>query len=197
MNKHLLPLLLACLSPLYAAENSIAGDEILGSKGNHTLIIASNKTNGSSATTVNWVEKNKDKVTILKTLASGDRCKGGVKKIKDWQYAVNLTPVDLVSLGTGAALKLDAYRDLDASATSCVAEAIYEFNPDTQMAKLLHVKLASKEMTMESWVLDLNFQYCFNRLFNTYLDRGQIILTQTDLNRFKNEFEGICMASGR
>ncbi len=126
-------------------------------------------------------------------LSSGDRCNGGADKISEWKYAVNLTPVDLLNQVAGPPVKLDAYRDLDSSAASCVAGAVYRFDPKSEQAKFIEVKFKKAPLAMEAWVHDLNFQYCFNRLYNSYLDRGQIKLTQVDLDRFRNQFESLCM----
>ncbi len=170
---------------------------VIGKDGNKFFIVTHQNYGGSGDfSNAVWVEKSADSLKLLKTLASGDRCNKGVQATGIFQYNVHLTPVGLVNMGSGAALNL-GYRDLDDSASSCVAQAVYVFNPKTASAKLKEVTFNHKPLVMEKWVLDLNFQYCFTRLYNSFLERGQISLNQIDLDRFKNQFEGICMQSGR
>lgn len=171
---------------------------VIGNDADKFLIVTHHQYAGpGDYSNVVWMQKTIDSLQLLKILASGDRCNKGVQAVGVFQYGVNLTPVDLVGMGSGTPLKLNAYRDLDVGAESCVAQAIYQFDPKTQAVKLLQVKFNKKPLSMEKWVLDINYQYCFNRLYNSYLDRGQISLNQTDLDRFKNQFEAICMQSGR
>lgn len=170
---------------------------VIGHDGNKFFIVTHHNYGGSGDfSNAVWIEKTADSIHLLKILASGDRCNKGVQATGILQYNVHLTPVGLVNMGSGAPLKF-GYQDLDDSASSCVADAVYVFNPKTESVKLKEVKFNNKPLTMEKWVLDINFQYCFTRLYNSYLDRGQISLNQVDLDRFKNQFEGICMRSGR
>lgn len=170
---------------------------VIGRDGNKFFVVTHHNYGGSGDfSNAVWVEKTADSLKLLKTLAGGDRCNNGVQATGIFQYNVQLTPVGLVNMGAGAPLKL-GYRDLDDSASSCVAQAVYIFNPKTESVKLKEVKFNNKPLKMEQWVLDINYQYCFTRLYNSYLERGQISLNQTDLDRFKNQFEGICMRSGR
>jgi hypothetical protein len=175
-------------------ENEFTQYSIIGQSGNKYLLALGMSTIGSGFfTSVIWAEKSGDQLYILKVLNNGDRCNGGADKVSEWKYAINLTPVDLLNQVAGAHVQLDAYRDLDSSATSCVASAIYRFDPKSQQPKFIAVKFKKSPLAMESWVYDLNFQYCFNRLYNSYLERGQIKLAQVDLDRFRNQFEAICM----
>lgn len=170
---------------------------VIGRDGNKFFVVTHQNTGGSGDfSNAVWVEKSADSLKLIKILAGGDRCNKGVQATGIFQYNVHLTPVGLVNMGSGAPLNF-GYRDLDDSASSCVAEAVYQFNPKTESSKLKEVKFNTKPLKMEQWVLDINFQYCFTRFYNSFLERGQISLNQTDLDRFKIQFESICMRSGR
>lgn len=178
-------------------QDSFTRYAVIGNQGDRYLIVSGSWTGGTGFfTDVAWYQKTDHTLHILKSLAGGDRCNGGVEKIGPWQYAVHLTPYDMLTFG-GTLSKLNAYQDLDASAAGCVAKAIYQFNPDKQTSTFKMVQLNKKPLSMERWVLELKYQYCFNRLYNTFVETNRLTLSQTDLDHFKNQFETICIDSGR
>jgi hypothetical protein len=168
---------------------------VIGKKGDNYLIVVATSTGGSGLfTDALWVKMKDGTLTLLKSLAGGDRCNGGVEKVADWKYSINLTPSEMMTYGSGAPLKIDAYRDLDASASSCVAKAMYRFDPVNEKAELINVQLGSEPLAMEDWLKELRFQFCFNNLYNTYIARGQITLNETEMDHFKNQFENFCIS---
>lgn len=171
---------------------------VIGHQDDRYLVVSGSWTGGSGFfTEVTWYKKSGDSLITLKTLASGDRCNGGVASEGAWQYSVNLTPVDMLSLANGGLPKINAYQDLDASAAGCVAKAIYQFNPEKQVAVFKSIQLNKKPLSIDKWVLELKYQYCFNRLYNTFVESNRTTFAQVDLDHFKNQFETICMESGR
>ncbi len=72
-----------------------------------------------------------DTLTVLKSHAGGDRCNGGITdaSVKNGKlhYGLNITPYDLLTVGTDQEPKgIKAYDDLDACAACCMGEALYE-----------------------------------------------------------------------
>jgi len=168
---------------------------VIGSKGDKHLIIVGTATGGTGFfTNALWVRMKDGKLVLLKSLAGGDRCNDGIDKVADWKYAINLTPTDMMSYGSDTTLKIDPYRDLDASAASCVAKAMYRFDPVAEKTELINVQLNEQPLAMEDWLKELRFQFCFNNLYNTYIARGQITLSETEMDHFKNQFENFCMS---
>lgn len=168
---------------------------VIGSKGDKHLVIVGTWTGGSGFfTNALWVRMKDGNLSLLKSLGGGDRCNGGIDKVADWKYAVNLTPTEMMSYGSSATLKIDPYRDLDASASACVAKAMYRFDPVAEKAELINVQLNEQPLAMEDWLKELRFQFCFNNLYNTYIARGQITLSETEMDHFKNQFENFCMS---
>ncbi len=133
-------------------------------------------------------------LTTLSThcFADNDRCDRQVEKITGGKYSMNLSSVDLLNLASGAPLNL-GYKDLDASETSCIAKAIYKSDPTKKGATLIAIKLHDKPLPMESYVKELNYQWCFNQLYNNALDNGRNSLSPSELDHFRNQFETICM----
>jgi len=125
------------------------------------------------------------------SLASGDRCNGGLWHVSlaggHLSYHQHITPYDLVALADGAP-KLEAYKDLEASASSCVANVNYQ---DAQWAS---VSLSDPDlMDQAGWTDQFRHQACFNGVYRAFAARHETELDRNGVNRFTKAFSESCL----
>jgi hypothetical protein len=144
-----------------------------------------------------------DVLKLRTTIASGDRCNGGVARAQilpdeQIQFEQSITPYDMLVLGGDPERPfletVDAYEDLDACAACCYGTAIYKagafdgvkFN-DT-LAEFLH-----KNSGDENYTPDQEKQKCFDKLVLAHLDRGKLRFTPAEWYTFINHVEYACL----
>lgn len=167
--------------------------QIIGQSGDKYLLVLTEWGGGSGVfTTIVWLRKTNTHLVFVKTLSMGDRCNGGVEKVGAWQYSVNLTPAAVLDSFGKTKLKIKPYDVLSASASSCVAKAIYTFNPKVAKAKLDKMILVDEAQDVSAQA-DMPYQACFNQLFNGYVVSGNRELNQGGVDYFIAEFTRKCI----
>jgi len=146
-------------------------------------------------TTISLVKRTSDTTLSVKTIASGDRCNGGIvdpqAKNHHLNFAVSMTAFDILELSGQNPHKLKAYDDLAACAVCCAANAHYDLDNQSKLT-LQYVELNDvndpKEMSDQG-----KYQACFNNLFATYVSKGQRKLDQAQLQQFAKAFNESCV----
>ena len=126
-------------------------------------------------------------------IAGGDRCNGGLSNASlaggKLTYDADITPYDLINLA-GAHLQLEAYKDLEASAASCVATV---HNVDGSWTS---VTLTNPDLEDTSgWTEQYRDQSCFNQVYRGYVARHQTELDRDGVARFAKSFADSCIAA--
>jgi hypothetical protein len=146
-------------------------------------------------------------IRAVENIAGGDRCNGGVSSVGisngRLHYDQDITPFDVIGLGSttqkidaivtlqdGRKVSLRAYKDLEDSASSCVA-TVHNLNQ-----KWTSVSLSQRDWKDETgWTERYAYQACFNRVYRDFVARGEVDLDQTGVVRLANEFAKSCLAS--
>lgn len=130
-----------------------------------------------------------------RTIASGDRCNGGVqiehRTEKKLTFSVNLTAYDFIALSKNQDPSIKAYNDLAACAVCCVAKAFYEVGIEAR-PQLTYVDLGNKRNS-EEMPQQGTSQACFNKLLATYLNLGKTKLNHRELTEFTSKFNNLCV----
>lgn len=164
--------------------------------GNHHYWLFTDNNGGGSGdfTAINLYSRQNDTTAMLTTVASGDRCNGGISDVKEknhkLEYGVNLTAYDLLTLAHHDS-HLKAYDNISACAACCIAKAYYTV--DNQLKpQLLYVDLGHHQ---ESDALpdQGDTQGCFNKVFNAYVSGGKNKLEVSALQQFVEKFNRTCM----
>lgn len=162
-------------------------------------------------------------VTFAGMLEAGDRCNGGIADAKmtspsTLRLARNLTPYDLFLFRANLALKrekervryatimneesaplsdrliaLEAYRDLDTAATSCIGTATTEFDLDFGTATLVSVTLTRLNDKNPAWVAKHRHQACFNRVVKAAVSSFPRTLSAEEVLELSEAFEAKCL----
>lgn len=162
-------------------------------------------------------------VTLVGMLETGDRCNGGIAGAKmtapsTLQLTRNLTPYDLFLFRANVALKreknrilyttsvneeaeplsdrliaLEAYRDLDTAATSCIGTATTEFDLDYGTAKVTSVTLTRLNDKSPAWVAKYKHQACFNRVVKAAVTSFPTVLSPEEVHAMSETFETKCL----
>lgn len=173
---------------------SFADYSIIGESDNKFLLDFGQWTGGSGFfTSILWVEKTDTEIKLLKALAGGDRCNGGTEKTGPWSYSINLTSADLIDAAEDKSIKINAYRDLDASAAGCVAKSHYKFDPVNASESFLYVVLDKRVEIDKAWASQFTYQACLDRLLTSYNDQKLGKLDLKGLKTFAEKFKGECM----
>lgn len=156
-----------------------------------------NNTGGSGVfTALNLVKRKDDKTLEIKTIASGDRCNGGVQDVQlknnQLQYSINLTPADLLTLTKDNPSHLQAYDDLAACAVCCTGKAFYGIDLNLN-PQLLYVDLGSAS-DFDDLPTQGKYQQCFNDLYKQYINAGKNKLDASLLKQFGTDFNAKCVA---
>jgi hypothetical protein len=136
------------------------------------------------------VDQNGSVLKATEEIAGGDRCNGGIDNAivsrDGLSYDERVTPFDLIALA-GAASRLEAYKDLEASASSCVA-VVHHLNK-----QWISVTLSNPDFQDQTgWTEQYRYQPCFNRIYRGYVARGETRLDRVGVARFASTFEAAC-----
>ncbi len=159
-------------------------------------IYSINGTGGSGDFTAIQSVKRTDPDTLAtKVIISGDRCNGGIQDVSEKGrqliFSANLTAFDLLPLADSNPHNLKAYDDLAACAVCCTAKAFYEIGSDEKL-NFKYVEL-DKVTKTEEMSTQGTHQACFNKLFASYVKKGETKLNETKLKKFVNEFNATCV----
>jgi hypothetical protein len=166
----------------------------LGDWHHHALLFIESGGGGTGAfTQLVGVDRTANMLRAVETVAGGDRCNGGIFHAfvvgGRLSYEERITPFDLVSLA-GTASKLVAYKDLEASASSCVADV---HHTDSQWVAVTLANPALEDQ--KGWTGQYRYQPCFNRIYRGFVSRGETELDRRGVARFAAAFENSCMRS--
>lgn len=128
-----------------------------------------------------------DKLVWVKSVGGvGDRCNGGVADARilpdnKIEVASHITPGDFAAIAYNNDGVLIPYKDLEASAASCVARLV---TVDDNPVRIELDKDISNEN--EEWIARYRYQSCFNRHFKEQVQRKD----RLTLEEFKNFMDG-------
>lgn len=175
-------------------------------KNNYTVYTLNNGGGSGQFTSIYSVSRHQDSLNIKTILPGGDRCNGGIAKVKQVNslltYSIYITPADFLNITNQNPHNLRAYDDLDACAICCTAVATYE----TDLTSMkLNEKLVSVELGVDSYnpkpspaskFQDANdkqsYQACFDKLIKSYTDVGNSKLTAEEFKQFMTLFNTKC-----
>ncbi|MCK6417363.1 MAG: hypothetical protein L6Q57_00265 [Alphaproteobacteria bacterium] len=134
-----------------------------------------------------------DWLSLVRVLAVGDRCNGGIVEARVAHgavvYSIFLTPPDILTLA-GEGQGIEAYKDLEASAMSCFGTAHYR--GDSLVAIELYPD-ATLDIDSE-WTKKYRYQACFNDHVKAVLAMGMPALMNLDQAReFARGFYKACV----
>lgn len=132
----------------------------------------------------------------VRDYASGDRCNGGISnaRIVNGKLAFDeaITPYDLVSLAP-LKTRLAAYKDLEASAASCIG--VVHRSGDTR--QWTGVRLTAPDWSDQTgWTEEYRYQSCFNTLYREAVSKGQVELDRRGVAAFGDAFSRRCLKTG-
>lgn len=182
------------------------GYRFLGTvKGQSILFIAQNTGGSGQFTDLLSVTIRDQMIVASEEIAGGDRCNGGIESAAlshgHILFDQDITPYDLIGLGVPAgtpgatAIKIgkppvdiQAYKDLEASAASCVAIV---HNRDR---KWTAVTLSQSDwQDQPGWTDQFRFQACFNKLYRDYVNREHTELDRRGVAKFADAFAAMCL----
>ncbi|MDH4196020.1 MAG: hypothetical protein OEW05_01275 [Candidatus Aminicenantes bacterium] len=139
-----------------------------------------------------------DELAVLKAWEEGDRCNGGIIDQRAdgdyFYYTRDLTPAALLELATEVRFDLTPPDDLEETPDSCFAAATFRYSLAEDKEELLSVRLYDEEQEETGAHLrGYRYQACFNKVFNTYLRGGTLVLTPAAVNEFARAFEEQCL----
>ncbi|HWD25550.1 MAG TPA: hypothetical protein VG387_00185 [Rhizomicrobium sp.] len=170
---------LAAAGPHYAVEADWSG----GGTGRFTNLVLLRRAGGT--------------LVLEKTLAGGDRCNGGIEDSAvdgaTLTWSQNITPYDLVDLG--GVKTLAAYKDLEASASSCVAAVDHTYHLGTGREDAPAVSFTDTHLDDQpGWTGDYKYQHCFNAYYGAYAAKhGGDALSPADVKAFAAGFLKTCV----
>ncbi|WP_218018074.1 hypothetical protein [Sphingomonas azotifigens] len=131
----------------------------------------------------------------VRDYAGGDRCNGGIsnESVSNGKLTFDqaITPYDLVDLAQ-LKTKLAAYKDLEASAASCIG--VVHLNGDT--AHWTGVTLTEKDWSdQKGWTDNYRYQACFNQLYRQTVATGHAELDRRGVAAFGAAFARRCLAA--
>lgn len=131
-----------------------------------------------------------DTLRVGRSLASGDRCNGGLVSAAltkgHVHYSVVVTPLDvLAATAEGRALGLSE-KALESSALSCAATL--EFEGDALLAMVLSEPLEDRA----GWTERFGAQACFNRVHRRFVEEKRARLEGATLEDFARAFRSTC-----
>lgn len=179
--------------PDMPAETGLASYQLLGTTPEGTAIQTYSETGGTGRfSSILLTSLKGNMLTLNRHVIGGDRCNGGIvqSKVENGSliYSINITPGDFPAIAWDQDKGLTAYEDLEASAMSCFATAIYtddvltsvELNPD-----------ALKEAG--DWSDQYTYQKCFNSEFKKAIEAGNRVMSPEKFKSFMDSFFSICV----
>jgi hypothetical protein len=141
------------------------------------------------------VKRDKNKLQLVKVIASGDRCNGGINENVEYKnekltFRVNITAYEMIRLSKALTEPIKPYDDLADCAACCVGEAIYENDLNqSEGPKLISVKI---EKSVDSETEQGKYQSCFNELIHNYRIAEKYNFNPNDLKIFGENFYKKC-----
>lgn len=134
-------------------------------------------------------------VRWVRDYAAGDRCNGGVsdEKVSNGNLTFDqaITPYDLVDLAQPKTM-LEAYKDLEASAASCIGVS-HMAGDDKHWTG---VSLTEKDWADQTgWTDKYRYQACFNKLYRETISGGHDDLDRLGVIAFAQSFAKRCVQS--
>ncbi len=131
----------------------------------------------------------------------GDRCNGGVNGViapagaTSFYYSNDLTPIDILTASGKDTSLFKPYEDLEASATSCFGKLYMKYDMDTKQSTMQYVDIDLDSYTedQEGWTDQYVYQTCFNKVYNSYIKKGEVRLDVPRLNNFYDDFVHTCV----
>jgi hypothetical protein len=172
--------------------------KVIGKSADADVVYSVSSGGGSGEFTMFALVKRKDSTLKVTTIASGDRCNGGVSEgsVKDGKltYHLNLTPLDYTGLALTNPHLLKSQDDLQYCAACCAGYAVYAYplNNDMENTKLLGVDFKgypAKELEKDE---PKPYQRCFDKLLGEYQSRGQTFIEGKAIPAFVDEFYRVC-----
>ena len=132
-------------------------------------------------------------LTPARDYAGGDRCNGGVSAERvlngKLMFDQAITPYDLIRLAQPK-MQLEAYKDLEASAASCVG-TVHMVGDTTHWTG---VSLDEPDwMNRKDWTEDYRYQACFNKLYRRTLSGVSIEMNREGVLAFAQQFVARCV----
>ena len=167
---------------------------------NKYILFTVNNGGGSGEFTALKTVVRKGNKLITHTLQAGDRCNGGLSKIKknanEISYDINITPFDLLTISNNNIHHLKAYEDLVSCAVCCAGKIHASRSLQTHYEKeeIKFIDLSGYSLDEGGYGADKPYQLCFNSLITRYKSINKLIFTRQELNRFIREFNQKCVA---
>ncbi len=122
----------------------------------------------------------------------GDRCHYGIVSAKIegdlLLYEQNTTPNNFFEIASNP----HQITGLESCSVCCAGVAEYSFHPESQETKLLYLKLDPEKRESPQDGGDL-FQACFDKIYNSYIERGLTKLDAQQIETFKEDFYKECL----
>jgi len=144
------------------------------------------------------LRRDKDKLMMTEVLDSGDRCNGGLSyqgtKNGTLYFSSNLTAIDIFRYAPKIKIGLRPYDDIDACAACCYAQANYSYRIGDQEPKFLSITLNDKAIENPKSLAKIRkYQYCMNRVYNSYVQKHKTKLIGKQIYGFVKEFKDNCL----
>jgi hypothetical protein len=166
----------------------------LGQADGVDVLYMENSGGGSGEFTIlSGVQRDGHLVRKVRDYAAGDRCNGGLSNAAGSNghltFDQNLTPYDLIALANPKT-RLDAYKDLEASATSCIAVSHMAGDDKHWTGVTLTEDVLGDE---QGWTSQYRYQACFNKLYNSWVKQGRDDMDRNGVMAFATAFASRCV----
>lgn len=163
------------------------------SRGVDILLLQSSGGGSGQFTELVGVKSGGHFVRWVRDYAGGDRCNGGITNEKvlngRLRFDQAITPYDLIKLAQAEG-RLEAYKDLEASAASCIGVS-HMIDGDVGWTG---VTLTEKDWRdREGWTERYRYQACFNKLYREAVLRGHSALDRGAVVAFGQAFTRRCV----
>jgi len=176
--------------------------EVLARRGERFVVLTEWSGGGSGRfTDLSILKRHGAKLSVDKMLLQGgDRCNGGISGAAVHDHVVkwseNNTPYDVIELGGLKSLR--AYKDLEASAGSCVATRNMEYDLNTGAKHMASLTLGSDDRSgkiedRKGWTEQYTYQHCFNAYYNGFIAADNTELDPNAVKRFADGFANTCL----
>jgi len=144
------------------------------------------------------IEKQGPWLILRRVWQEGISCDGGLmdERIEgdDFFYSRELTPFSMIDMSSRTKLDLAPNEDLEAGVEDCIGAANYVYDLAEDKETLISVRLYDEPRPdFEPSVATTSLQVCFNRLYNSYLKEGKIVLGPEAFEEFVLSFKTGCV----
>jgi hypothetical protein len=174
----------------------MVGYRFLGNyRGLKAVLTMENSGGSGTFTGLHLLRPEKDgTLTIVQTLAGGDRCNGGISDAfmdgHTLVYSVSLTPYDFIDIAQYNPKNLQPYDDLDACAICCYGNL--QFVDGRPHALILEEGALSRiQSTPED---EQTTQSCFDELFVSSFKERKTALSMREVRHFVRDFYKTCLS---